>query len=78
MIDEMLPKPPSHVSRMDADDLCMRAERVVATANDMHLWADASPSERTAVERYRALAVVRELANEQWAHAAREMRTRID
>lgn len=63
---------------MDADDLCMGAERVVAVAHDMHLWADSSPTERTAVERYRALAVVRELANEQWAAAAREMRTRID
>lgn len=62
---------------MDADDLCMGAERAVTVADDMRIWADGSTSERAAIERYRALAVVRELANEQWAAAAREMRTRL-
>jgi predicted Fe-S protein YdhL (DUF1289 family) len=62
---------------MDTDDLCMGAERVVAVADDLRQWADASTDERAAIERYRAVAVVRELANEQWALAARSMRARM-
>lgn len=62
---------------MDSDDMCMGAERVVAVADDMRQWADASTDERSAIERYRAVAVVREYANEQWALATRAMRTRL-
>lgn len=64
-------------SVMEFDEMCSGAERAVAVASDLHDWADASPSERSAVERYRALAVVRELANEQWSLAARQMRARL-
>lgn len=70
-------QPRQEVNTMDFDDMCQGAERAVAVANDLHDWADASPSERTAVERFRALAVVREMANEQWSVAARTMRTRL-
>jgi hypothetical protein len=62
---------------METDDMCMGAERVVAVADDLRQWADASTDERSAIERYRAVAVVRELANEQWAIAARAMRARL-
>lgn len=62
---------------MNADDISMGAERVVAVADDMRYWADNSGDERTAIERYRALATVREFANERWSDAARQMRREL-
>lgn len=70
-------QPRQEVNAMDFDEMCLGAERAVTVANDLHEWADASPSERTAVERYRALAVVREMANEQWSQTVRALRTRM-
>jgi len=69
--------PPGEVNAMNADDISMGAERVVAVADDMRYWADNSGDERTAIERYRALATVREFANERWSDAARQLRRQL-
>lgn len=73
MLRETMAMPAVKPTHAAVDEMLMEAERVVAVADSLRVWANNSPDDR-ATERWRAVALVREYANEKWSEAAGRVR----